>query len=145
MLDGTKVMYTRQAFEGATHMATLPLAAGPHPLVVDASTPYGSSSMWVFCWYAGPDGILHRISNDMLYYSPNGAPLGSRIPHTLPMDRSVISLSQTSTHVLARITAPVPYSLTLVTAAGTIVQARQDIQAGSCRIQTAILPVDFTS
>jgi hypothetical protein len=135
-LDGSRIIYTEESFSGLTWMATLNLSAGLHTLNVDVSTV---GDLWLFVWYAGPDGIMRRVSNDMLFYSVNGAPVVHSYPQARSTDRGVVALRQACSSLDAKIAGSGDYSLTMAAPNGSIVRSFSGVQPGSVRVPTADL------
>jgi len=133
-LDGNRIIYTVESYSGQTYMATLQLSAGLHTLNVDVSTV---GTLYLFCWYAGPDGIQRRISDDMLYHSANGAPVVYSYPRPRSIDEKAVTLRQTESNLDMSIATPGPYSMTITTPNGAIVRSMHDLQQTSVRVPIA--------
>jgi len=136
-IDGAKVISAPGNYEASRKMATLNLSAGSHSLVVDEATPY--STMWLLGWYAGPDGMQHRISDDMLYHSASGAPVSGRHHEGQVIDRSMVSFRQTASNLDMRIGAPGRYALTIVSSNGAIVRSLEGAHPAAVRVPIADL------
>jgi hypothetical protein len=133
-LDGNRIIYTEESYSGLTWMATQNLSAGLHTLNVDVSTV---GDLWLFVWYAGPDGIQHRISDDMLYHSANGAPVVYSYPQERSMARNMIVLRQTASNLDMRIATPGRYDVTITAPNGAIVRSLHDMHQTSVRVPIA--------
>jgi len=137
-IDNNRIISLRQNYMGNTVMSTLTLAAGLHPLTVEVATVV--SNKWIFGWYVGPDGFQHRISDDMLFYSANGQPVGAIFDAPPPIARGIFTIRQTSSFLNANIGLPGRYSLALTAPDGAIVRSYQGMHPALWRMPTGKLP-----
>jgi hypothetical protein len=138
-IDGVAAITLFNNFGGATKMVTMPLAAGLHALTVDI-TAVGSSTTWAFMWYAGPDGVQHRVSDDMLYYSVDGTPVGNAGEyHSTAGGGNKVAFYQTASHLEVKIAGPGHHALTMAAPNGAIVRSMSCEHAAVLRVPTANL------
>jgi hypothetical protein len=131
-IDGVKVIPFPNNFAADTRMIVMPLNAGYHTLTVDVSTPY--STAWLFGWYVGPDGLQHRISDDMLFHSADGTPIVAALYVPPAPDAGLFALRRTAGHLSAKIASPGRYRLAVITAAGAVAQSLQGSSAAGCTV-----------
>ena len=136
-IDGAKVISAPGNYEGARKMTTLNLSTSPHSLQVDMATPY--PTMWLLGWYVGPDGIQHRISDDMLYHSANGAPVDAGHYAASPIGQGLVAFRQTASNLDVRIGEPGRYALTIVSSNGATIRSLEGAHPARIRVPIADL------
>jgi hypothetical protein len=135
-LDGVRaITFGSNDYSAPTKIATKNLAAGMHPLIVDVSAPGGEP--WLFVWYEGPDGIRHRIPNDMLFRTDaGGSSMAQRSPwYTLRQTEFVVR--QAAGYLEADVAAPHRYELAFVSPAGAVLRSYRGMGPASMRIPSS--------
>jgi hypothetical protein len=134
-LDGDRIAYTEESYSGQTWMATPTLTAGLYTLNVDVSSIFGD--LWLYIWYAGPDGIQHRISDNMLFYAPNGAPVAVNDRRASTVVACAEHVRISGSYLDARVPATGHSTVTMASPNGAVVRSWKGSGRSSVRIPVA--------